>query len=280
MIKYRDLYELGCLKLKAAEILDYKTDAGILIEHVCGTSYSTLFSSPDMEVSEEKESLYLRFIEARAEHTPVQHLTHNQAFMGLDFFVTSDVLVPRQDTETLVEEVLKDLHDGMKICDMCTGSGCILLSLLKYSNDTQGVGVDVSSPALLVADENAERLGLSNRVELVLSDLFENVSGKFDIFVSNPPYIRDSEIEGLMSEVRDHDPYIALSGHEDGLFFYRKILDEVGEYLNRGSLVAFEIGCDQGEEVSTLMKEHGYLDISVINDLCGNPRVVKGFFRG
>lgn len=277
---YRELYEFGCLELKAADILEFDIDARLLIEYVCKTSYSDMFVKGDMQIDEEKESLYKRLVAARAEHIPVQHLTHSQMFMGLDFFVTSDVLVPRQDTETLVEEVMKDLHDGMRILDMCTGSGCILLSLLKYSNDTTGVGVDVSNPALMVAEENADRLELSDRVDFLESDLFADVEGTFDILVSNPPYIKTKEIDGLMPEVKEHDPWLALDGHEDGLFFYRRIIEKADKHLARGALVAFEIGCDQGKEVSDLMTEHGYADVEVINDLAGNPRVVKGFYRG
>lgn len=277
---YNELYELGCLKLKAAEISDYKIDARLLLEYVFGTTYSDLFIHGEEEMDDSKAELYKRFLEERAAHVPLQHITHSQFFMGLDFFVTCDVLVPRPDTEVLVEEVMKDMHDGMRILDMCTGSGCILLSLLKYSNDTTGVGVDVSAPALIVASENADRLELWDRSEFVQSDLFEDVNGKFDILVSNPPYIRTEEIEGLMPEVRDYDPYIALDGHETGLFFYEMILKDAPAYLNRGALVAFEIGNDQGPDVSKLMENAGYKDVCVINDFSGNQRVVKGFFPG
>ena len=185
------------------------------------------------------------------------------------------MLVPRADTETLVEEVLKDLHDGMRVLDMCTGSGCILLSLLKFSNDCEGVGVDISEKALEVAKSNAEALNIN--ATFIQSDLFENVEGKFDILVSNPPYIRTCEIEELMPEVRDHDPFIALNGHETGVFFYEKIVAKAPKFLNRGGLLAFEIGCDQGKEVSDIMSRGGFKNVEVINDLCGNPRVVKGF---
>ena len=164
----------------------------------------------------------------------------------------------------------------MRLLDMCTGSGCILLSLLKFSNDCEGVGSDISDKALEVAKRNAEALGID--AAFVQGDLFESVSGKFDILVSNPPYIRTCEIEELMPEVRDHDPFIALNGHETGIYFYEKIVKAAPEYLNRGALVAFEIGCDQGREVSELMIANGYKNVEVINDLCGNPRVVKGFY--
>ena len=275
-MKYREIYELGCLKLKAADISDYKTDARLLLEYVCDTTYGDLFTKGDDEVSDDKAHEYDLLLAKRAGHVPLQHLTGSQEFMGLNFFVNENVLVPRADTETLVEVVLKELHDGMRVLDMCTGSGCILLSLLKFSNDCEGVGSDISKKALEVAKRNAEALGID--ATFVQGDLFENVEGKFDILVSNPPYIRTCEIEELMPEVRDHDPFIALNGHETGIYFYEKIVKAAPKYLNRGALVAFEIGCDQGREVSELMIANGYKNVEVINDLCGNPRVVKGFY--
>ena len=275
-MKYSKLYEFGCLQLKAADISDWKTDARLLLEFACGTDFNFLYTNPDFEVSEDKEILYKEYIDKRLTRVPLQHITGTQCFMGLDFKVTPDVLVPRPDTEILVEEVLKDLHDGMRILDMCTGSGCILLSLLKYSNDCTGQGVDISPEALKVARENADSLEISS-AEFVESDLFQNVSGKFDILVSNPPYIKTSEIKTLMPEVSIHDPYIALDGHEDGVYFFKKILETSPEFLNRGSLIAFEIGNDEGEAVSKLMEEAGLKNIEVIKDYGGNDRVVKGF---
>ncbi|MCR4677481.1 MAG: peptide chain release factor N(5)-glutamine methyltransferase [Lachnospiraceae bacterium] len=275
-MKYKEAYELGCLRLKAADISDYKTDARLLLEYVCGTTYGDLFTKGESEVSAECEERFNDLLVKRSNHIPLQHLTGRQEFMGLEFLVNENVLVPRADTETLVEEVLKDLHDGMRVLDMCTGSGCILLSLLKFSNDCEGVGVDISEKALEVAKSNAEALNID--ATFIQSDLFENVEGKFDILVSNPPYIRTCEIEELMPEVRDHDPFIALNGHETGVFFYEKIVEEAPKFLNRGGLLAFEIGCDQGKEVSDIMSRGGFKNVEVINDLCGNPRVVKGVF--
>ena len=261
--------------MKAADISDYKTDARLLLEYVCDTTYGDLFSKGDAEVGDDKAHEYDLLLAKRAGHVPLQHLTGSQEFMGLNFFVNENVLVPRADTETLVEVVLKELHDGMRVLDMCTGSGCILLSLLKFSNDCEGVGVDISEKALEVAKSNSEALNIN--ATFIQSDLFENVEGKFDILVSNPPYIRTCEIEELMPEVRDHDPFIALNGHETGVFFYEKIVAEASKFLNRGGLLAFEIGCDQGKEVSDIMSRGGFKNVEVINDLCGNPRVVKGF---
>lgn len=280
-MKYRELYELGSLKLKAAGIDEYNLDARLLLEHVLETTATTLFSNPTMEVFKEKEEKYLELIDKRGKHIPLQHLTGKQWFMGLEFNVSKDVLIPRQDTECLVETVQKELHDGMKILDMCTGSGCILLSLLKYSNDCSGVGADVSEKALEIAEKNAKDLQMDKmltdgRLKFVLGNLFENIDETFDIIVSNPPYIVTCEIESLMPEVKDHEPFIALNGKEDGLFFYNEIVRESFKYLNKGGLLAFEIGNTQGRDVSNLMKEAGFIDVNVIKDLCGNDRVVSG----
>ena len=275
-MKYKEAYELGCLRLKAADISDYKTDARLLLEYVCDTTYGDLFTKGDSEINEDRMERFNELLVKRSNHIPLQHLTGRQEFMGLEFLVNENVLVPRADTETLVEAVLKDLHDGMSVLDMCTGSGCILLSLLNFSNDCEGTGVEISEKALEVAERNSEALNID--ATFIQSDLFENVKGKFDIIVSNPPYIRTCEIEELMPEVRDHDPFIALNGHETGVFFYEKIIAAAPAFLNRGGLLAFEIGCDQGKEVSDLMTRGGFKNVEVINDLCGSPRVVKGLF--
>ena len=271
---YRELCEKGTLMLKAAEVPEYSLDARLLLQHVCGTDANFLFAHGDSEVEAGAESEYLEIIKKRASRIPLQHLTGTQGFMGLEFKVSPAVLIPRPDTECLVEEALKELHDGMRILDMCTGSGCILLSLLKYSNDCKGVGSDISEEALKIAAENADNLSVE--AEFVRGDLFENVTGRFDLLVSNPPYIVTCEIEELMPEVRDHDPFIALNGHEDGLFFYQRIINECPEYLNRGAYVFFEIGCDQGAAVSGLLKSAGFKDVEVLKDLAGLDRVVKG----
>lgn len=275
-MKYRELYEFGCLCLKAADISEYKLDARLLLEFVCKTTRNDMFVNADKEVEPAPEKEYKELLEKRAAHIPLQHLTGTQGFMGLDFIVGPEVLIPRQDTEILVETVLKELHDGMSILDMCTGSGCILLSLLKYSNGCMGTGADISAKALETAAKNAEALSL--KATFTESNLFSNISGKFDILVSNPPYIRTCEIETLMPEVKDYDPYIALDGHENGLYFYEKIIKDAPPHLVWGALVAFEIGNDQGKEVSKLLSDNCYSEVEVIKDLCGNDRVVKGYF--
>lgn len=282
-MKYRDLYNQGIEILSSENIPDAKIDARLLLEYACKTDRNALFLRGDMDVSKENGKLYLDLISKRKKHIPLQHLTGEQEFMGLTFKVNEYVLIPRQDTECLVEIVLKNLHDGMRILDMCTGSGCILISLLHYSNDCQGVGVDLSVEALDVARLNAVTLGNNGIAEsldvtFVQSDLFEKVEGKFDIIVSNPPYIKTKVIETLMPEVKDFEPMMALDGLEDGLHFYRKIILDAKQFLNRGGQLFFEIGYDQGKEVSELMRKAGYVDVEISQDLAGLDRVVYGTF--
>ena len=277
-MEYAALYRMGVERLTVAGIEEAKLDARLLLEELCGTDRNDLLVHGDRPVTEQQEKNYVNQIELRSRHIPLQHITGYQEFMGLRFKVTPDVLIPRQDTETLVEEVLKNLHDGMRILDLCTGSGCILLSLLRYSNDCVGVGADLSKKALAVAEENAGALGLS--AEFVQGDLFEPVTGKFEIIVSNPPYIPSNVIPTLMEEVREHDPLIALDGKEDGLYFYREIIGKASEYLYPGGMLFLEIGCEQAEAVTELMKNAGYRDVTVCKDLAGLDRVVSGRYGG
>ena len=278
---YRECYEQGCRTLQAAGIEEAALDARLLLEAVCGTDRNDLLVHGEQPVAPEAEEKYLNWIRQRAEHIPLQQLTGEQDFMGLTFSVNEHVLIPRQDTEILVEEVLKELHDGMRVLDMCTGSGCILLSLLHYSNDCEGLGVDLSAEALEVAGRNVLKVLTPEKAEhahFLQSDLFEKVEGKFEIIVSNPPYIASAEVEKLMPEVRDHEPRMALDGTEDGLHFYRRIIEEAGKHLVSSGMLFFEIGYDQGQAVSELMRTEGYCDVQVVQDYAGLDRVVLGTY--
>ncbi len=278
---YRECYEQGCRTLQAAGIEEAALDARLLLETVCGTDRNDLLVHGEQPVAPEAEEKYLNWIRQRAEHIPLQQLTGEQDFMGLTFSVNEHVLIPRQDTEILVEEVLKELHDGMRVLDMCTGSGCILLSLLHYSNDCEGLGVDLSAEALEVAGRNVLKVLTPEKAEhahFLQSDLFEKVEGKFEIIVSNPPYIASAEVEKLMPEVRDHEPRMALDGTEDGLYFYRRIIEEAGKYLVSSGMLFFEIGYDQGQAVSELMRTEGYCEVQVVQDYAGLDRVVFGTY--
>ena len=278
-MQYAKLYQIGKEQLQKAGITDAELDARLLLEFICHTDRNALYAHGDQEIEDEKMQDFLQLIEKRAVHIPLQHLSGEQNFMGLDFLVNEHVLIPRQDTEILVEEIMRDLHDGIRILDMCTGSGCILLSLLHYSNDCSGVGVDVSEDALVVARQNADRLAEKQAV-FIQSDLFEKVEGSFDLIVSNPPYIRSQEIAGLMPEVREHEPHLALDGKDDGLHFYREIIKGAMPHLKRGGQLFFEIGYDQGEAVQALLAANGYTEIAVVKDYAGLDRVVYGTFLG
>jgi release factor glutamine methyltransferase len=264
--------------LEEAGIAEAALDAWYLLEYVSGCTRSFYLAYPDKELDKTQEEELRAAVGKRAVHIPLQHITGCQEFMGLNFRVNDKVLVPRQDTEVLVEEVLKELKPGMRFLDLCTGSGCILLSLMNHCPGAEGTGADISAEALKVAEENRDRLNPG--ALLVQSDLFTNIEGEFDIIVSNPPYIRSGEIPGLMEEVRLHEPMLALDGHEDGLYFYRKISEESRSHLKKGGSLYFETGYDQGVSVPQIMAELGFCEIEVIKDLAGLDRVVRGKYPG
>ncbi|MEE0072384.1 MAG: peptide chain release factor N(5)-glutamine methyltransferase [Lachnospiraceae bacterium] len=278
----KQLYKVGTVKLAEEGIEEFSLDAWYLLEYVTGVSKAMYFAEPERAVSEENADRYIDCIRRRAAHIPLQHITGEQEFMGYPFCVNEHVLIPRQDTEILVEEAIQVMRPKMKVLDMCTGSGCIVLSILKmcrekyYMTDLQGIGADVSEEALKVARENGRRLGVP--VTWIQSDLFAKIpeEEKYDVIVSNPPYIETAVIDTLQEEVRLHDPYIALDGKEDGLYFYRRIISEAGKYLKMQGKLMFEIGCDQAEAVEELMKNAGYEQITVKKDLAGLDRVVYG----
>jgi len=270
----QEALQYGKKYLEDKNIEDSQIDAWYLLEYVIKENRSYFLMHQQDVLEEAAQKLYLDLIERRGKRIPLQHITNEQEFMGLTFKVNEDVLIPRQDTEILVENVLSRTTDNMAVLDMCTGSGCIIISLKNRKKNITATGVDVSAKALEVAKENAANNGTC--VDFIQSDLFENVTGKFDIIVSNPPYIPTEVIEGLMDEVRLHDPFIALDGKEDGLYFYREIIKNAVSYLNQGGFLCFEIGHDQGVDVSYLMKKAGFDNISVIKDLAGLDRVVIG----
>ena len=278
----KQLYKVGTVKLAEEGIEEFSLDAWYLLEYVTGVSKAMYFAEPERAVSEENADRYMDCIRQRAAHIPLQHITGEQEFMGYPFYVNEHVLIPRQDTEILVEEAIQIMRPKMKLLDMCTGSGCIVLSILKmcrekyYMTDLQGIGADVSEEALKVARENSRRLEVP--ATWIQSDLFAKIleEEKYDVIVSNPPYIETAVIDTLQEEVRLHDPYIALDGKEDGLYFYRRIISEAGKYLKTQGKLIFEIGCDQAEAVEELMKNAGYEQITVKKDLAGLDRVVYG----
>ena len=286
----KDAYLSAVERLQMSGVPEPELDAWYLLEHVTGISRAAYYAEPDRELGEEQRNAYEALVGRRALRIPLQHITGVQEFMGLEFSVSGAVLIPRQDTEVLVEEALRVLKEedlpGQKgetaVLDVCTGSGCILLSVLYYAKQAgmgavRGTGSDLSGDALCMAEKNAEKLGL--KAQLLQSDLFDEISGRYSIILSNPPYIRRQEIEGLQPEVRDGDPRMALDGGEDGLDFYRKISRESTEHLLQGGYLMFEIGCGQAADVAGMMEREGFADIRVKKDLAGLDRVVYGRYR-
>lgn len=281
------LLKEGIKTLENSQIEEAGQDAWLLLEYATGKNRTYYFSHMQEPVPGEQEEQYRELLKKRCLHIPVQHLTHQAFFMGHEFYVDGRVLIPRQDTEILAEEALKRLQGkkAPRILDMCTGSGCILISLLLEKKDAYGVGADISGDALCVAEMNARRLGVDDRARFIKSNLFGDIyfsktggkeEGKYDILISNPPYIPTAEIEELMEEVRVFDPRQALDGHEDGLYFYREILGAAGEYIRESGWLLFEIGCAQGPAVKELFCQAGYTHVEIIRDLSGLDRVVCG----
>ena len=271
---YREAVEFGTKCLTDAGVPDAALDAWYLLQMVCKIERSYYYVHGEEDITQDAQKEYEIAVQKRAEHIPLQYIIGEQEFMGLRFKVNSNVLIPRQDTETLVEQVLKIVKPGMKVLDLCTGSGCVLISVLKNAPELTGMGSDISKTALLVAKENAKLHEVD--AEWVRSDLFDNITETFDVIMANPPYIPTGEILSLMPEVRDFEPENALDGGADGLDFYRKIAGHVKDYLNPGGYVYMEIGYDQGEAVSELMRNAGFTEVEVIKDLARNDRVVKG----
>lgn len=271
---YREAVEFGTKCLTDAGVPDAALDAWYLLQMVCRIERSYYYVHGEEDITQDAQKEYEIAVQKRAEHIPLQYIIGEQEFMGLRFKVNSNVLIPRQDTETLVEQVLKIVKPGMKVLDLCTGSGCVLISVLKNAPELTGVGSDISKTALLVAKENAKMHEVD--ADWIRSDLFDNITETFDVIMANPPYIPTGEILSLMPEVRDFEPENALDGGADGLDFYRKIAGQVKDYLNPGGYVYMEIGYDQGEAVSELMRNAGFTEVEVIKDLAQNDRVVKG----
>ena len=283
MMTLKSLLVEGRELLTAAQIADADIDAWLLLQYVTGINRMMYLMEPDKSVSNEDTLAYHEVIARRATHYPLQYITHTQEFMGLDFYVDERVLIPRQDTEVLVEMALEFLKDGMTVLDMCTGSGCILISLAANRRLASGLGVDLSEGALEVAQKNARANGL-DQLQWIQSSLFEAFENdldksdklQVDMIVSNPPYIESEVIPTLMPEVRAHEPMMALDGFEDGLYFYREITANAPAYLKNKGYLLFEIGYNQGEAVADLMRMTGFVNIRIKKDLAGLDRVVYG----
>lgn len=273
----------GEIRLMRAHCMDAKIDAEQLYYHLTGTDRVGLFLRANQEADEETQEKYFELIGRREQRIPLQHITGTQEFMGLEFEVNPDVLIPRQDTEILVEEAAKIIHGsnprvrgraGWKVLDLCCGSGAIGVSLARICDNVKITCADYSQPALDTAQRNAEK----NRVKIRFrqGDLFGAVGRrKYDMIVSNPPYIKTQMIPILQDEVKVHEPMMALDGGEDGLVFYRRIIEEAKNHLRKNGVLIFEIGHDQAEEVTELIQATGaFTKVHVVKDLPGHDRVV------
>lgn len=280
---YRELYEEGRRILEQAGLPDAVLDARFLLEEVCGTNLQTLLVFPEKKVTEEEVNQYRAFVQRRKDREPTAMILGEWDFMGLTFRLNKSTLIPEQDTEVLVETALEELkrrgpgEAPLRILDLCTGSGCILLSLLHELRNAGGLGTDLSEEALEAARENAVRLGLQERAAFRQGDLWEPVGDeRFDLIVSNPPYVPTDVIPTLEPEVRCGEPYAALDGGEDGLVFYRRILKEAAGHLKPSGIIIVESGFDEAAQIAALMQDQKLRGIRTVKDYGGLDRVVLG----
>ena len=277
MRSINDSINQGAQILREAGVPEYRRDARSLLEHNLSKDRTYLITNSDELLDDAEFDRYLAMIQRRAVGEPLQYITGVQDFFGRQFHVSPAVLIPRPETELLVEAALRLLtnSDGPSICDVGTGSGCIAISILCERADAKATAVDISDSALDVARLNANRLEVTNRIEFVLSDCFERLdpSHEFNIIVSNPPYVAAEMLPGLQREVRDHEPLTALSPGGDGLSVIRRILREAPEFLTEGGYLLLEIGFDQGEKVEQMIQPPFQL-IEILPDLQGIPRIV------
>lgn len=278
-MKIKEAIEKGAVALKVENIESPKLKARMLMQFILNKPRQYIIVNDMQELSKGLEQEYFEGIAKLRQNIPIEHITHQKEFMKLNFFVNESVLIPRQDTEILVEEVIRIAKktNGLQILDLCTGSGAIAVSAAKYIEKSEITAVDISQEAIKIANKNAIMNNVENQITFIKSDLFENVKKeKYDIIVSNPPYIKRLEIPKLEKQVQK-EPNIALDGGVDGLDFYRKIIKQSYEYLKYNGYLCLEIGYDQKDDVVELLQNEGkYSEIYVKKDLYGNDRVVVG----
>lgn len=275
-MKIEELLKEGKIKLTENKIEDANLIARVLLEFVLKIDRNELIKKQLQEIEKEKEEEYKQKVEQILQGIPLQYITNSQEFMKLNFFVNENVLIPQPDTEILVEEAIKivQAENKIKILDICTGSGCIGVSLAYYLKNAKITMSDISKNAIEIAKKNAKENKVLEKTKFIKSDLFENIKEKFDIIVSNPPYIETDVIKNLSKQVQN-EPKIALDGGEDGLLFYRKLIKEAPNFLNNNGYLCMEIGYDQKEKVIELVKqEKSFSKIETIKDLSGNDRVI------
>ncbi len=272
----------GAHKLRQAEVPEARREAGSLLAHVLERDRSFILSHAEEAISGEQSERFRQYLERRAEGEPLQYITGQQEFYGLDFEVTPDVLIPRPETELLIETALKlfaGFADDIFICDVGTGSGCVVVTLLHELPQAHAIAIDISPAALAVARRNAARHATTRRVDFVLSDCFaalntQNPQQSFNLIVSNPPYVEEGAIAGLQREVRKFEPITALAAGVDGLAVIRRLLLEAGSFLTTGGYFLFEIGFNQAAAVEQLVDPKLWRLLAIHKDLQGIPRIV------
>ena len=273
----RQSLEKGTIMLKGENLDSPKIKARLLMQDILNKPRTYLLVHDNQIINEKILEKYFKNIEKVKNGIPIEHITHQKEFMKLSFYVNENVLIPRQDTEVLVEEVISIAKriNAKKILDLCTGSGSIAVSLAKYIENSQITAVDISKEALMVAKKNAKNNNVENQITFVKSDLFNKLGKeKYDIIVSNPPYIKKDVIKKLSKDVQN-EPIIALDGGKDGLVFYKKIVNEAIDYLKLGGYLCLEIGYDQKKDVMDLIKENlQYINTYSKKDLYDNDRIV------
>lgn len=275
-MKIKDILKNTAQRLARAGIESATLDSRLLLCKYLGVDkvYLIVNSEKEIHIDKEYESLVAR----RETHEPMQYILNNAEFMGMDFYVDENVLIPRADTEILVEIIIDFIGDkNFDFLEIGTGSGCIPISILANCKNSTATAVDISKKALDVARKNAEINNVSSRITFVNEDILKFFPNhKVDCIISNPPYIERDVIPSLMKGVREFEPEIALDGGVDGLDFYRRIADKGYEILNKGGLIAFEIGYNQGTSVREILINKGYTNVKVTKDLAQNDRVVTG----
>lgn len=279
--KIGELLKEGYQTLKEEGIESYALDCDLLLGKVIKKDRLFLLLNRDYELTDREIEEFYNILSFRKNKMPIKYMLEECEFMGLSFYVREGVLIPRPDTETLVEAAIEEIKKNKfsSVCDVCCGSGIIGITIAKLANSVKVKCSDISSAAYEVTSENIKRLKVGENVKVIKSDLLSKfIEGgeKFDIIVSNPPYIRESVIETLMEDVKNYEPYEALCGGEDGLDFYRKITYQSTRVLSNGGMLLFEIGYDQKDSVSDILKENGFAEIECIKDLAGKDRVIKG----
>lgn len=273
----KQLYDFLSKELESVDQEVAAQEARIIINHRTGLDWSDIIARPDQEIGADKRELIQKDMIGRLAGKPLSRLYGTRTFWGLDFKVTEDTLDPRADTETIVEQALELYTDNPPetILDMGTGTGCILITLLTEFPKAKGVGLDISSAALKIAKENAKNHNLDDRIEFIQGDWDTDFKKKFDLIISNPPYISNQSIENLPAEVKNHDPILALDGGKDGLDAYKKIFSRLDNILERGKFGLFEIGFNQPDDVMRLAEIYGFSQRCVHLDIAGQPRVVE-----